>query len=334
MVSMRARSFVSAQQVADLAGVSRSAVSRTFTDGASVSEATRARVLAAADSLGYHVNHLARSLIQEQSGLVGLIGADLNTPYQSRMLDALTRRLQATGRVGMVINTSGGSSAEEALRQSLNYRATATIVLSGTPPAGLITTCVNSGQRVILINRDDHVEGPVHISVDNTTAAREVLHMFERCGSRRIAVVSSTAGTPSLVERERAFVAAAGEHGLDVEVTRAGPTGYAAGYEAGRILLSGSVRPDAAFCVTDLLACGFMDAARESFGLSVPEDLCVVGFDDIDQAGWAAYDLTTFRQPVEAIADHILTVLAEPAGGAGAARFHAAPVWRRSVRPR
>ena len=96
------------------------------------------------------------------------------------MLDALTRRLQAIDRIGMVINTSGERDrVEEALRQTLNYRAAATIVLSGTPPATLITTCVNSGQRVILINRDDHVAGPVHLSVDNGgAAARDALHML------------------------------------------------------------------------------------------------------------------------------------------------------------
>ena len=82
----------------------------------------------------------------------------------------------------------------------------------------------------------------------------------------------------------------------------------ARGFEAGRQLLSGSGRPDAAFCVTDLLACGFMDAARREFGLDVPADLCVIGFDDIEQAGWASYDLTTFRQPIGAIADRIMTL--------------------------
>ena len=324
---------MSAQEVAELAGVSRSAVSRTFTQGASVSPATRAKVLQAADRLGYHVNHLARSLIREQSGIVALIVAEVATPHQGRMLDALTRRLQARGRVGMVINTAGADSAGAALRQTLNYRAGATIVLSGAPSAALIATCVASGQRVVLINRDDALDGPVNLTLDNARAAREALHMLERCGCRRIAVVSSTAGTPSLVARERAFVAAAAARGIEAQVTRAGPTGYAAGFEAGRTLLSGSARPDAAFCVTDLLACGFMDAARQAFGLRVPEDLCVVGFDDIEQAGWAGYDLTTFRQPVEAIADHVMTVL-EEAEGAGAACFHAAPVWRRSVRPR
>jgi DNA-binding LacI/PurR family transcriptional regulator len=300
-----------------------------------VSEATRRKVLEAADRLGYHVNHLARSLIQEQSGIVCLIVADIGTPYQGRMLDALSRRLQAIGRVGMVINTSGESGGvEAALRQTLNYRASATVVLSGTPPAALVTTCINSGQRVILINRDDHPGGPINVAVDNGVAAREALHMLARCGCRRIAVVSSTAGTPSLVARERAFAEAAAERRVETSVVRAGPTGYASGFEAGRILLSGSTRPDAAFCVTDLLACGFMDAARREFGLDIPADLCVIGFDDIEQAGWASYDLTTFRQPVDAIADHIMTLIVDPAPVTSPSRFQADPVWRRSVRPR
>ena len=331
------RSFVSAQQVAELAGVSRSAVSRTFTDGASVSQTTRKKVLEAAERLGYHVNHLARSLIHENSGIVCLIGADINTPYHSRLIDAITRRLQAINRVAMVINTSGETaSVEAALRQTLHYRANATVVLSGTPPASLINTCVNSGQHVILINRDDRLDGPEHISVDNAAAAREAFHMLHRAGCRRIAVVSSQAGTPSLLARERTFEQAAHEAGLGVTITRAGPTGYAAGFEAGRLLLSGSGRPEAAFCVTDLLACGFMDAARVEFGMDVPSELCVVGFDDIEQAGWASYQLTTFRQPIEQIADHITRRLdaAEPEATGGRVCFHAAPVWRRTVRPK
>src|SRR5262245_33691032 len=161
------RSFVTAQQVAERAGVSRSAVSRSFTEGASVSETMRRKVLQAADELGYHVNHLARSLIQEESRIVCVIGAEIGTPYQARMLEALSRGMQRIGRVAMLINTAGGhGSAETALRQTLNYRAQATVVLSGAPPAALVRTCINSGQQVILINRDDQLDGPVNIAVD------------------------------------------------------------------------------------------------------------------------------------------------------------------------
>ena len=155
MSEIRARSFVSAQMVADLAGVSRSAVSRTFTDGASVSDATRRKVLSAANVLGYHVNHLARGLIQDRSNIVCLVVSDLTTPFRARMLEILTSRLQSIDKVAMVINTGGDSeSVSAALQQALRFRADATVVLSGTPAASLVETCIASGQRVVLINRD------------------------------------------------------------------------------------------------------------------------------------------------------------------------------------
>jgi len=332
------KSFVSAQQVAERAGVSRSAVSRTFTAGASVSETTRRKVMEAAEALGYHVNHLARGLIHDRSGIVCLIGVDLQSPYQAKILEALTRRLQDIDKVAMVINTAGETeSVEAALRQTLNYRADATVVLSGSPAASLIETCVANGQHVILINRNDQHAGTEHIIVDNSPAAREAFAMLRRAGCERIAVVSSQAGTSSLVSREQAFTAAAAEAGVTVSVVRAGPTAYASGVEAARALLSRGERPDAAFCVTDLLACGFMDAARHEFRMNVPEDICVIGFDDIDQAGWASYALTTFRQPIETIAEHIAGLLAsnEPVSAAPEPHyFQADPIWRRSVRPK
>jgi DNA-binding LacI/PurR family transcriptional regulator len=332
------KSFVSAQQVAERAGVSRSAVSRTFTDGASVSPATRKRVLEAAEALGYHVNHLARGLIRDSSNIVSLVVADIDTPYQAKMIAALTRRLQAANKVAMLINTSGeDADVETALRQTLHYRADATIVLSGQPAASLIETCLNNGQHVILVNRDDPVPGPETIVVTNRTAARQAFDMLNRAGCHNLAVIASAVGSASLSAREKAFVEAAADAGFEASVTRLGPTAYASGAEAARQVLAKAERPDGVFCVTDLLACGFLDVARNEFGLTVPDELCVVGFDDIEQAGWSSYELTTFRQPVDQIADHVVGLIDHhPAVHAvqPPTRFSAEPVWRKSVRPR
>ena len=99
-------------------------------------------------------------------------------------------------------------------------------------------------------------------------------------------------------------------------------------------MLGASNRPDGVFCVTDLLALGFMDVARQEFRLAIPDDLCVVGFDDIPEAGWLAYNLTTFRQPIGAIADHIASIIEkdepEPAPPK---RLPTQVAWRKSVRP-
>jgi DNA-binding LacI/PurR family transcriptional regulator len=336
MNETRQRSFVSAQMVAERAGVSRSAVSRTFTDGASVSEATREKVLRAAEELGYHVNRLARGLIQEQSNIICLVVADIPTPFQSRMLDELTRHLQAIDRVAMVINSRGDTGdVAGALRQTLNYRADATVVLSGSPSSSLIETCLANGQRVILINRNDHLDGVENIVVNNEAATREAFFLLQRAGCSRLAVVSSEARTPSLLAREAVFAEAARSAGMTTSVTRAGPTSYASGVDAARQLFSRADAPDGVFCVTDLLALGVMDAARHEFGLRIPADLCVVGYDDIEPAGWQAYDLTTFRQPIDQIAAYIADLLQAPGRAPHPAKsFQPLPVWRRSVRPK
>lgn len=326
-------SFVTAGEVARRAGVSRSAVSRTFSGGGPVSEATRARVVKAAEELGYHANHLARGLTGEPSNIVCLIAADIDQPFQSRLLDRVTRQLQSRGKVALVINTVGDEeSVAGALRQSLHYRAEASVVLTGTPPARLIETCMSNGQRVILINRSDRAQGADLIRVDNEGACREAVALLLRAGCRRLAVVSSQARTTSLVAREAAFAEAAARAGVPCEIVRAGYTTYDTGVDAARLLLGRSDPPDGVFCVTDLLALAFLDAARHVFHRKVPEELCVIGFDDIPQAHWAAYDLTTFRQPIETIAERIAEVLVAAGDAPVDIVVGVSAVWRNTVR--
>lgn len=335
MSDAKPQTFVSARMVAERAGVSRSAVSRTFTDGASVSDATRRKVLEAAGALGYHVNHLARGL-RERSNIVCLVVSDMTTPIRAGMVDVITRKLQAAGRITMVINTQTDTeSVSAALKQTLNYRADATVVLSGTPPASLIETCLANGQQVVLINRDDRLKGSSNLGVDNAMGGREAYFLLRRGGAKRFAVVTSLSPTASLAQRQESFVAAAEADGAPVSVAAHGPNSYAGGAEAARALFGRSNGPDGVFCVTDLLALGFLDAARAQFGLRVPEDVGVVGFDDIEQSSWQSYRLTTFAQPLAAMADHVLELLSNPLAGSGDRRiFEPIPVWRETVRPR
>ena len=335
MSQRQERSFVSAQQVAVLAGVSRSAVSRTFTEGASVSEITRKRVLQAAETLGYHVNHLARGLMNDRSNIVCIVTADIDAPYHGKFIESLTRQLQAAGKVTMIVNTSGSSGIKSAMRLTLQYRADASIVLSGQPDRKIIESCINNGQRVIVVNRNEVAAGTQNINVSNRTASRGAFDMLHRAGCKHLAIITSDVGTPSLIARETAFVGEARTAGLDVTIACAGPTSYDTGYKAARQLFTTKSPPDGAFCVTDLLACGFMDAARGEFDFSIPDNLCVVGFDDIMQSGWSAYDLTTFRQPIEEIAAYMVSLTDQETGNANdkPKLFLTEQVWRNSVRP-
>ncbi len=203
---MSRRIFVSAKEVADRAGVSRSAVSRTFTPGASVSEETRRRVMEAAEALGYHVNHLARGLMRNESGIVCLIVSELDTPYRASLIRALTGQLQSASKIAMLINTDrSDDSVDQALRQAISYRADASIILSGMPDKSITDLCLKSGQRLVLINRDEDRDGALMINLDDADAARRSFIALLRAECRNFAFANSEAMTPSLMAREEGF---------------------------------------------------------------------------------------------------------------------------------
>lgn len=331
---MSRKIFVSAKEVADRAGVSRSAVSRTFTPGASVSDDTRRRVMEAAEALGYHVNHLARGLMRNESGLVCLIVSEMDTPYRASLIRAISRQLQNVSKIAMLINTDrSDKSVDDALKLAISYRADASIVLSGMPDKSITDLCVKSGQRLVLINRDEERDGALMINLHDCEAARRAFIAFQRAGCRSIAFANSDVGTPSLMAREEGFCAAGREFGMDVIVERFGPTRYQSGVVLAQRLLTRETRPDAIFCTNDLLACGLMDAARHQFKLVIPDDLCVVGFDDIEQSSWSSYQLTTFAQPVDRIAQEAVAWLGRPVDeGGNFQRISAELIWRGSVR--
>lgn len=324
----------SASDVARLAGVSRSAVSRTFTDGASVSADTRAKVLRAAEALHYHVNFLARGLSKQESRPVCILVSNLHKPYHAQLLDQITTDLQKAQRISIIINVGDDpAAASGALEQTLNYRASATIVLSGAPPAHMVRRCVEVGQRVILVNRADDLPDVRHISIDYETAMRNAVQMFVRAGCQKIALVSRAVRTPSLLAREEFFIKFLRQHNIEPQLWRGGATNYETGQQAMRELLVGLNPPDGVFCINDLMACGCIDTARHEFKRRLPEDLCILGFDDIAQAAWSGYDLTTFAQPYAEIAAAVVQSLALPPDLASSRLvLNARPVWRNTMR--
>ena len=288
------RRFVSAQDVAERAGVSRSAVSRAFTPGASIAPATRARVEEAASALGYQVNDLARGLHAHRSQLVGLVASDTETPFRAQSIAALSRALIERGNVPALIGI--GPTAEDvanAARQLLSYRAEATVFLSGSPPASLVELTRRNGQTLILINRAETDVDSVRC--DDRGGTRQAFEALHATGAARFAVVNMANPSPGLAARERAFAAFAAARGITPIVVRAGHSDYAGGQEAARRLLAGGRPPEAVFCVNDLMAFGALDLLRGA-GLRVPDDVSIIGFDDVPMAGWASYALTTLRQ--------------------------------------
>lgn len=295
------KQFVSALQVAKLAGVSRSAVSRAFTPGASLSAKKRERIMEAAEALGYQVNDLARGLLARKSRLVGLVVTNPELGYRSHLVAALTKALIQRGSVPIVINT-GNTEAELVAAQKMlfGYRAEATIILSGSPPSSFVDLARRNGQPLIVLGRSE--TGADDVNVDNEGAGREAARFFLAGGAERLAFAGTLSRTPTTVEREHGFCHEGSLHGADVMIGNGSNSDYAGGQEAAQQLFSRGKRPDAVFCVNDLVAFGLIDYVRHHTRLAIPGDVSVIGFDDVPEAQWDAFSLTTFRQDAAVMA--------------------------------
>ncbi|TYC61731.1 LacI family transcriptional regulator [Rhodobacterales bacterium] len=307
--------FVSASDVARLAGVSRSAVSRTFTEGASVAPKTRERIIRAAEELGYRVNLLARTLHKERSDLVGLVGANLSNPYISAQVDALTAALQAQGLQCMLLNLAGAEGTDEsALARLLEYRVRTVVLLSGAVPDTLVRLASANGTRLVLINRPlpDNAGRVDQIEADSAAGGALAANRLIAAGCRNVAVVVSASRTSAKLARAEAFVEVMEKNDVDVTTWSQGCNTYDTGIEAAEGLLSRQ-GIDGIFGVTDEIALGIMNTARHSLGLRVPEDVSVIGFDDAPISAWSSHGLTTIRQSLSSLTKATIETITGPA---------------------
>ena len=312
---------VTARKVAELAGVSVSAVSRTFTEGASVSRKTRERILAAAQSIGYHPNLLARSLMTGRTELIGLVSNNFDNPAFMEIFNLFTRGLQPHGLRPLLINLSGGEDTKSALATLQQYNVDAVIVASSTLPSDFIAGCIELRLPVVGAN--------------NREGGRLAATILAERSYRKIAFLGGPQGASSTQDRLDGFHEGLKAHDLDLALAVYGPS-YA--HEVGMELMSQILKPgvvDAVFCGDDILAIGAMDACRKA-GINIPEALGIVGFNDIAMASWPSYRLTTIRQPIAdiiiAAVEDAIRLVSDPSLELTPKLFHCTPILRDTVR--
>ncbi|MGQ9368378.1 LacI family DNA-binding transcriptional regulator [Azospirillum sp. ST 5-10] len=298
-----------AAEVARLAGVSQSAVSRCFTPGASVSPAMRARVLEVADRLNYRPNALARGLTTARTDLVGVVMGDLDGPFQPYLFERLTRGLATLGKQSLLIRGDPAADLGGAAMAALDYQVDAVVVTAGSVAAETVRSVMELGTPLLLYGRVVAEDGVDAVCCDNRLGARLAAEALVAAGHRRIAYVAGRAAAFSEQERSAAFREALAELGVPLVAEARGDYGYASGHRAALELLGAAPRPDALFCGNDAMAFGALDAARMALGLRVPDDVSIVGFDDVPMAAWPGYDLTTVRNPVDETVRTLLAML-------------------------
>ena len=302
-----------AKQVAAMAGVSISAVSRTFTKGASISPTTREKVLAATRTLGYQPNVLARSLMTRRTQLIGLISNNFDNPAFMEIFDLFTRLLQQRDLRPLLANLSGDQDKASALEMLLQYNVDGVIVASSTLPIDFAEACVAASLPVVHAfgRAAGKLRGGRRVSVvgaDNVQGGRLAGQLLCKHEYRRIAFLGGPPAASSTRDRFTGFSAALEERGLATAAVLNAPAySHEAGIQQMRILL-GRGGIDAVFWGDDILAMGALDACREA-DISVPGDIGLVGFNDMAMAGWPSYNLTTIRQPIRDIITSAVGVL-------------------------
>lgn len=303
---------VTSVDVARAAGVSQSTVSRALANDPRISEATRREIRKVADRLGYTPNEMARSLQTQKSNVIGVIMADILNPFYPAVLELLTQKIHALGRQLMLLSVPRGAEVEDMLPSMLKYQVDGIIVTSAILSSRMHDQLRNRDTRVVLFNRSVDDYSMNSVCCENFVASVEIGELLARNGHRRVAFIGGRADTSTHRERRAGFVEGLRRHGLELAGEELGENTYEGGYRAALRLLTGGTPPDAIFCIADVMAFGALDAARSRLGLSVPEDVSIIGFDDVPSAAWPAYGLTTVRQPTEAMVGKALSLLLDP----------------------
>ena len=314
-VGVGARVPITSHEVAALAGVSRSAVSRSFTPDASVSDETRRKVLRAATQLGYQPNVIARSLITRRSRLIGLIMGEWENPFYTAMLRQFSEKLQARDYRVMLLAGNSEKDVDDSVRMLRQYQVDGIVLVSAAPSEELASECARAGVRLVLLNRERQGLPATSIVLDNSGIGREVARLLLRAGYRRFVLVRGRAQLRAGIERQEGFESAVGSEGSG-EIIGEGTdlVGYAAGRRFICELIESGARPDAVVCSSDLTAIGVLDGVRIDLGMKVPADIAVVGFGDIPAASWAANELTTVALPLDAMIDATLEDMFDDSG--------------------
>ena len=325
---------VTLKDVAERAGVSRSAVSRTFTDGASVSTTMRRKVEKAARELGYSPNALASSLTTGRTKLIGLVSNNFLNPIFLQVFDLFTRGLQDRGLRPLLVNLSNETDPENSVRMLRQYSVDGVVVASSTLPSDFAMAFRDAGVPVVHAFGRYSSSPKVHVvGIDNREAGRLAARTLVERDYRDIAFLGGPEIATSTQDRFAGFMSELAAH-PKIRVSHSFALAYS--FDAGRqemlrLLKAGPAQ--AYFCGDDVLSIGALSAIADS-GYSCPADIGIIGLNDMEMARWENINLTTIHQPIEQIVtssiELMLALLKDP-DRHPEARIYSCPVVERGT---
>ena len=306
------------EQIAHLAGVSRSTVSRVVNNHAGVKPAVRERIMQVIRETGYHPDPAARSLAGQRSGIIGLVVPRaiqflFTDPYYPRLMQGIA---QACNTYDYILSLFLFHTEEEEQKLSpriLRHQLIDGVILSALPQAdSLVAQLLQNDVPFVMIGRPDDPDRISFVDVDNVAGAYGAVRHLIQLGRKRIGTITGPLNTTVGLDRRQGYLNALNDRGIALEeqLIVTGDFTEVSGFMGMQRLLR--QKPDAVFVASDTMALGALRALRQA-GIAVPDDVAVVGYDDLPLSATVEPPLTTVRQPIRRLGaqavEHLIDIL-------------------------
>lgn len=301
--------LVTSRDIAIQAGVSQSTVSRVLQGHANVSPDTRERVLRVLAETGYRPNPNAQAMRGKSTDNIGVVVGRITNPFYPELLEALSAVLEEKDK-RMILWSSEGAGEAAAVQGIRDRMVDGLIFTTASSTSLALEQALISRAPIVLVNRSLAGIPCDQLTSDNFEGAAMVARHFIDLGHRKIRMLAGLPEISTGHERSTGFLTELQRLGLSIppEHNRTCDFSHQAGKSETLRMLSEPDPPTAIFCVNDLIALGALDAALEA-GVAVPEQLSIVGYDDIAMSRWSVFNLTTVRQPTRVMARDAVEML-------------------------
>ena len=294
------------KSISRVAGVAVSTVSRALNYDPRISQITRSRIRKIAESANYIPNTHARSLSGRHSGVIALMLGEVTNPFYPELLQHLTHQVAERDLQLMLLPIGAGRMDLAAMKKLMEHGIDGCILAAASLAPDVADGLSQLGTPLVMINRPGFGRACA-VWCNNVAAGGTIGRFLLDQGFRNIAYA---AGRADESDRERGLRAALAQHGLALSGRVSGTYSYQSGMSMAEQLLSAPERPQAIVGANDIIALGVMEGVRRA-GLRVPDDVSVVGMDDIEMASWSSYDLTTVAQPTPQMISRALDLLTQ-----------------------
>jgi DNA-binding LacI/PurR family transcriptional regulator len=298
-----------AEEIAAQLGVSRSAVSRAFNPDSYLKPEKRTQILKKAKELGYQPNMAARAMASNRSHLIAVVLHALRQPWESQEVDVLISELQAIGFATLIYKIPSYEIQLDHISHLKAYNPDGIIVYTDNLPTADVTSLFGRARPIfpVFASADTDTPNPEtestasfdHILIDQRPGIRHAIRLLAGSGCKTVAWLGGPESTQSNRDRKKIVMQSAEKYGLSVTTHIQGDFTYERAHEEVRAHFRTHPMVDAIFAANDVSAFGAIDSLRYDFNRRVPEDVKVVGFDNIRQCNWQSYNLTTVGMDVD-----------------------------------